>query len=115
MAGRESYHKLVRDRIPEIIRADGRHPEIEVMEDDAYRQALREKLVEEAEEAFEADGDALVKELADVLEIIDAMYAAFDIEPAVVRERQKQRRDERGGFERKLKLLWVDEEQDDGR
>ena len=34
------YNKLVRDRIPEIIRESGRNCEIEIMDDAEYRQAL---------------------------------------------------------------------------
>ena len=52
---RKEYNKLVRDRIPEIIRRDGRNCEIATISEDEYLQALREKLVEEAQEAAEAD------------------------------------------------------------
>lgn len=43
--------KLVRDRIPEIIQAGGRHPVTRVLDEAGYRQALLAKLAEEAAEA----------------------------------------------------------------
>lgn len=50
------------------------------MEDDEYRRVLREKLVEEAKEVSDATTrDALVTELADVREVIDAMTRAYAI------------------------------------
>ena len=48
------YRKLVRDRIPEIIQAGGRHPVTRVLDESGYRQALLDKLVEEAGEAASA-------------------------------------------------------------
>ena len=56
---RKHYNKLVRDRIPEIIARDGRDYEVATMSEEDYRKALRTKLVEEAEEAAEADPEKL--------------------------------------------------------
>ena len=39
--------KLVRDGIPDIIRAAGQQPTVHVLDDDAYRDALLNKLLEE--------------------------------------------------------------------
>lgn len=44
------YHKLVRDRIPEIIEASGRKCITQMLPDDAYIQALDAKLNEEPSE-----------------------------------------------------------------
>ena len=62
------HNKLVRDRVPEIITAEKREYATEIMEDAEYRQALLAKLVEEAQEAAEAEPGELVKELADLYE-----------------------------------------------
>lgn len=51
-----TYNKLVRDRIPEIIRQDGRECGTERMSEAEYVQALREKLVEEARGCGSAHG-----------------------------------------------------------
>lgn len=104
---RIEYHKLVRDRIPEIIEQDGRKCATETMSEDEYRQALREKLVEEAQEAAESTPDGIVTELADLYEIIDALMATYDIDREAVLAEQSQRRITRGGFEKQLRLLWT--------
>lgn len=40
MSERKTYNKLVRDRIPEIIAADGRQCATEIINEGEYRQAL---------------------------------------------------------------------------
>ena len=105
---RKHYNKLVRDRIPEIIERDSRDYEIATMSEEEYRKALRAKLVEEAEEAAEADPEKLVIELADVYEIIDAIMVAFGIQRELVMAEQEKRRSERGGFAKRIELLWAE-------
>jgi predicted house-cleaning noncanonical NTP pyrophosphatase (MazG superfamily) len=104
---RQEYHKLVRDRIPEIIKEDGRNCETEIMSEEEYRQALRQKLVEEAQEAAESRPDHLVTELADLYEIIDALMMTYDLDREAVLAEQSQRRTTRGGFDKRLRLLWT--------
>ena len=92
-----SMGKLVRDRIPEIIRREGRSPAVERIGGELLRRALKDKLVEEALELREAED--IRDELADVLEVADALMAAYEADPADVRARQQEKRRERGGFE----------------
>jgi predicted house-cleaning noncanonical NTP pyrophosphatase (MazG superfamily) len=105
---RKEYDKLVRDHIPEIIRQDGRQCGVEVMREEEYVHALKEKLVEEAQEAADARPEDLVKELADLSEVIDALIIACGFDRQVVVVKQEERRRSRGGFERRLRLLWTD-------
>ena len=106
---RKEYNKLIRDRIPEIIEADGRAYDIEVMEDTEYKQALLTKLIEEAQEVATAKtGDERIKELADLQEVLDSIVTAFDLNHNDIQKRQAERRQERGGFEKRVKLLWTE-------
>ena len=106
---RQEYNKLVRDRIPEIIRESGKRCAIETMSDAEYRLALLEKLVEEAQEARQASPEELSTELADIQEVLAAVLAAWQISPQFVQQVQRQRHLERGGFDRRLKLLWTED------
>lgn len=110
---RQEYNKLVRDKIPEIIHQAGRECEVRILSNAEYLEALRQKLIEEAQEAALASSDDLVKELADLYEVIDAVLTAFGIERETVLAAQKQRQQERGGFERKIKLLWAKSSQNE--
>jgi predicted house-cleaning noncanonical NTP pyrophosphatase (MazG superfamily) len=105
---RTEYNKLVRDNIPDRIRASGRSCGIAVMSEAEYRKALLEKLVEESREAATAAGEALPTELADLREVFDAVLRAFGISPRAVEVLQAERRRERGGFDQRLRLLWTE-------
>lgn len=106
MQKRTIYNKLVRDRIPEIIRENDQDCYIEILSDEDYIQALHDKLIEEANEAANAEGDDLVKELADLYEVMNALMVVMQIKPDEIQERRKQRRLNRGGFEKKIRLVW---------
>ncbi|MGP4029112.1 hypothetical protein [Actinomadura sp. 3N407] len=93
--------KLVRDRIPEIVRAAGRLPEIRVAAPEEHGALLRAKLYEEAGE-YVASGDPA--ELADLLEVVHALAALHGITPGELEERRSAKAAERGGFSGRLVL-----------
>ncbi len=104
------YHKkLIRDKIPEIIEAHNGKYETRIMEEGEFKKELKKKLIEEVEEVIEAEESELKKELADVLEIIKSIAENENIDFKLIEEKQKQRREERGGFKKKLFLIWSDQ------
>ena len=106
---RITYNKLIRDLIPEIMDREGVRYEIGTLETDAFRKALLEKVVEEAGELAEAVGRGeVVKEVADLHEVIDALLALDGIRSDEVRAMQERRRQDRGAFERRLVLRWTE-------
>ena len=102
---RTEHNKLVRDKIPKIIRNSGNRCEITTLDDAEYIKALKRKLVEEAQEVATASPEDLAQELADVMEVMEALMAAAGIEPGKVREIQKEKQSQRGGFDNRIKLL----------
>lgn len=106
---RITYDKLVRDRIPEIMDGAGVRFEVDTLEPDAFRNALLAKVVEESEELHEAASRGeVVKEIADVFEVLDALMALEGIDAGEVFDVQAARRRDRGGFERRLLLRWTE-------
>ena len=105
---RKEYNKLVRDLIPEIIQQGGRQCGTRVMSDKEYIQALKDKLVEEAREATTAEPEELVKELADLHEVIDSLIVVCGIDRETILAKQKERRLSRGSFNQRLCLLWTE-------
>jgi predicted house-cleaning noncanonical NTP pyrophosphatase (MazG superfamily) len=104
-----TYAKLVRDRIPEIIRADGCIPVTRVLDEPEYRTALLAKLVEEAREAQSAPEPDLAGELADVLEVLSALAAAADLPWGQLVDLTATKRDRRGGFDQRVYLEYVEQ------
>jgi predicted house-cleaning noncanonical NTP pyrophosphatase (MazG superfamily) len=99
------YNKLIRDRIPEIIWRNNLQCDITTMSEEEFRQALCTKLQEEAQEVAEAAQDELITELADLYEVIDTIITTYNIDPEAVRNMQIRRREERGGFTQRMRLL----------
>ena len=97
--------KLVRDRIPEIIRAAGRAAETRVADPDEHGALLRAKLYEEAGE-YASGGDPA--ELSDLLEVVHALAALHGITPGELEERRSAKAAERGGFSNRLVLRLPD-------
>lgn len=91
--------KLIRDKIPEQIKESGRLPITHLAAGQEYRQALLQKLNEEAQEVGQAQGkEAIIEEIADVLEVLGTIMGLEKINPADVNAKQKQKREEKGGF-----------------
>ena len=106
---RLDYHKLVRDGIPRIIKTGGGQPVTRVLDQAGYLAALRAKLMEEAEEAQAAPDKQLRSELADVLEVLQALAAAHGMSWEDVVAEAARKRDERGGFDQRIFLEYVDQ------
>jgi predicted house-cleaning noncanonical NTP pyrophosphatase (MazG superfamily) len=99
------FNKVVRDKIPEMIEAKGEAAEVVTLKGEALVEALRRKLVEESFEALDAKtGDDLIVELADALEVIEAIANHLDVPFAQVQAEQADKRGRRGGFDRGIML-----------
>ena len=96
----KTYHKLVRDRIPEIIEADGKTCVCETLSDENYISLLDQKLNEELAEYQESKS---LEELADLLEVMKARGWTLEELERVRAEKAAKR----GGFEKKILLKEV--------
>ena len=106
---RTRHDKLIRDRIPEIMDAAGIHYEVAELSEEAYQRALLAKVREEAREVADSENaEELTREIADLYEVLNALIEQAGITLEQVQEVKGRRREERGGFERRLELLWTD-------
>ncbi len=87
--------KLVRDKVPELIRENGGNPKVRVAGPDELDVLLREKIVEEAKE-FLFSGDT--EELVDIQEAIDALLRLRKADPAFIELQRHTKLLARGGF-----------------
>ncbi|MFE5596235.1 hypothetical protein [Streptomyces sp. NPDC056549] len=108
MQGAESTSrvgKLVRDRIPEIIRKHGSEPITYVAGPEEYRDRLREKIGEEYDELLKADERDAPGEVADLVEATLAYAAHLGISAEQVEEIRAAKAAERGGFAGRI--IWI--------
>lgn len=93
--------KLVRDKIPEIIKKDNIDPEFFVANSEEYYKALIEKLNEEVKEFIESDN---VEELADVIEVVYAIAEHKEIGKDKLEKIRLKKADEKGQFKNRFIL-----------
>lgn len=94
-----TYNKLVRDKIPDKLDRKRIPYEKRIASTEEYKEELIKKLVEEAHEFAEAGA---IEELADVREVVAALSALSEY--ASVEEMQRTKREEAGGFEKRIIL-----------
>lgn len=101
----KTYQKLVRDKIPEIILEQGNVPVTAVLDDPGYYTALNQKLIEEVDEYNEGHD---IEELADIVEVVLALVRYKGVSLAEFEQLRLQKRQERGGFEKRIQLIEVE-------
>jgi predicted house-cleaning noncanonical NTP pyrophosphatase (MazG superfamily) len=93
--------KLVRDRIPEIIYANGEIACLSIVDDGAYHILLRRKLEEEVHEYLESES---VEELADILEVLYALASCNGLNEDELERLRQAKADDRGRFLERIVL-----------
>jgi len=91
--------KLVRDKIPEIIKKENRYVDFYRANKEDFRKFLFEKLLEESEEVYSATNkDELIEELADLFEVINTILNIENISIEEVEKTRKKKNEERWWF-----------------
>lgn len=95
------YNKLVRDKIPEIIKEKGENAVTHIAEEKEYWLKLKEKLEEELCKFLESENP---EELADILEVIYAICDFKNIQKEKLENLRAQKSAKRGGFKKRIIL-----------
>lgn len=84
--------------------AKGQPLQTRIIENDVeYIDALQNKLLEELQELRQHENPPLVQ-IAYMLEILEYLQHAYGLSPEDVQKEKQQKREERGGFEKRLFL-----------
>ncbi|MBU5454844.1 nucleoside triphosphate pyrophosphohydrolase [Caproiciproducens sp. MSJ-32] len=100
----KKYNKLVRDKIPEIIKASGKECEIEIAPKEERYSLLENKLQEEVGEFLE---DKNLEELADIMEVLFGLAHVLGYSEEDLLKMRDKKREERGGFKEGIVLKAV--------
>ena len=98
------YNKLVRDKIPEIIKESGKECEIEIINGAQKQEFLEKKLLEEVSEYME---DKTLEELADVMEVLFGLANELGYSEEDLLNKRNTKLQERGGFKEGIVLVKV--------
>ncbi len=103
------HNKLVRDKIPDIIRGNGDKPVTRKLDANSFKRELWRKLQEEIAEFLESQK---VEELVDILEVVYTLASLEGICSSQLEEMRKQKRGENGGFDNQIFLVETNLAQD---
>ena len=100
----KKYDKLVRDKIPEIIMADGKECEFEIVPKEERVELLEKKLMEEVNEYLQ---DKNLEELADIMEVLFGLADNLGYREEDLMKKREEKKEERGGFKEGIVLKGV--------
>lgn len=99
-----NYNKLIRDKIPEIIKDSGKTPIVERATGEYLLELLNSKLIEELDE-YNVSGE--IEELADLVEVICGILQHKGISLEEFDSIRQDKRHKRGAFDKGLVLKKV--------
>jgi len=92
------YNKLIRDNIPDVINSNFTY---HIANTEEYKIALFEKVKEELQEFIETPN---VEEMADILEVIEAIINLFELDFEEIISFKNNKRNEKGAFDKRIIL-----------
>ena len=100
------YNKLIRDRIPEIIKEAGWLPTVRTLRKSEFLNAIKKKVFEEVEELiYSKNREGIIDEIVDIQELLDVLALEIGLSKPKVKKLQTAKRKKRGGFKKRLFLI----------
>lgn len=99
------FNKLVRDNIPNIIESNNEESEIRILNEKEYKIELLKKLKEEYNEVLDSNSDNFLEELADMLEVIDALSKTQGKTLDDILKVKEAKKQSKGSFDKKIYLI----------
>ena len=98
------HHKLVRDKIPELIHLNGKTCKTRNLNQDEFSFELKRKLEEEVKEFLDNTSG---EELADIIEVVESLASMEGISLNDVLRIKEEKKEKRGGFSDQIFLEYV--------
>lgn len=103
-----TYNKLIRNKIPQIIKANGKTPTTRILSQEEYITEICKKAEKELTEYLEATTkEHKLEELSDLLELINALAGHEGTTLEEINNIRKKKAEERGGFSDRVFLIEV--------
>jgi len=106
---KKEHNKLVRDKILKVLKKSGVSFSYSILDNSAkgdkeYLEKLHEKL---DEEILEFKKEPSIEELADIMEVVEALGKFYRIRMKDVMKVKKAKKEDRGGFSNRIILKWT--------
>lgn len=106
---------LVRNNRIEQMENLGLNVNYKVLSDEEYLKELKNKIVEEANEVAIAENvDELSSEIGDVLEVIEHMAEAYNLDMDIIQQKKREKQNKIGKFDKKYKTFWIEMDENNG-
>lgn len=99
------FNKLVRDKIPEIIENNNEVAVTKILDNKEFIKELKTKLLEEYNEVINANKENILEELADMLEVIDAIAQTENKTLEDIIKIKELKKEKRGAFKKRILLI----------
>lgn len=100
--------KLVRDKIPQILEAEGVKVFHRIMNQNEYYKYLKLKIIEEANEVLTAKSrNEVIEELSDLIEVIKNIQSLHNIENDELENARIEKKSSKGGFQDRVYIAKV--------
>jgi predicted house-cleaning noncanonical NTP pyrophosphatase (MazG superfamily) len=104
------YNKLVRDKIPEVIKKANGTAEFKKLTSKQFEKELLKKVGEEASALpFVKTNKEIASELADIRAVIDEIKKVRKITDEDIQKELTSNMERKGGFNKKLFLVWSED------
>jgi predicted house-cleaning noncanonical NTP pyrophosphatase (MazG superfamily) len=101
------YNKLIRDKIPERIKAHGGDFKIKVLNKNEIVKELIKKVGEESDGLVNAKNrKGIVEELGDILDVIEEIKRILKIKASEMVAARKKAFARKGSFKKRIYLVW---------
>lgn len=98
------YNKLIRGKIPQIIKSNEKTPTTRILNEDEYIEGICKKTEEELTEYLEATiKEHKLEELSDLLELINTLVEYEGTTLEEIDKIRKKKAAERGGFQNRIR------------
>lgn len=91
-------HRLVRNKIPDIMKANKVNPTVRSLENEEYFKALKERLLNEVEEMQSPNESKVLSSLATLSEVIKAMAKYSGVNEDQIETERKRKVEESGDY-----------------
>lgn len=103
-----THNKLIRNKIPQIIKTNGKTPTTRILPEDEYIKELCKKTQEELTEYLEANtNEHKLEELSDLLKLINPLAKHEGTTLEEINNIRKKKAKERGDFSNRVFLIEV--------